>query len=90
MYAFFVRKYGNKRYRMYNGTFSEFKCAGLFYELLKKAGLPQGTQVQLRFYDINSHKWKGLGDWEWPLISPQLNDRCSGLPTYHQVPYRLT
>ena len=44
MYAFFVRKYGNKRYRMYNGTFSELKCAGLFYELLKKAGLPQDTQ----------------------------------------------
>nr|DAL53586.1 MAG TPA_asm: BRICHOS domain protein [Bacteriophage sp.] len=24
------------------------------------------------------------------LISPQLNDRCSGVPTYHQVHYRLT
>lgn len=59
-----VRKYGNKRYRMYNGTFSELKCAGLFYELLKKAGLPQGTQVQLRIYDINSQKWKWLGDWK--------------------------
>ena len=67
MYAFFVRKYGNQCYRMYNGTFSELKCAGLFYELLKKAGLPQGTQgtqVQLRIYDINSQKWKGLGDWK--------------------------
>lgn len=63
MYAFFVRKYGNKRYRMYNGTFSELKCAGLFYELLKKAGLPQGTQVQLRIYDISPQKWKWLGDW---------------------------
>ena len=59
MYAFFVRKYGNKRYRMYNGTFRELS---LFYELLKKAGLPQGTQVQLRIYDINSQKWKWLGD----------------------------
>lgn len=64
MYAFFVRKPGNKRYRMYNGTFSELKCAGLFYELLKKAGLPQGTQVQLRIYDSNSQKWKWLGDWK--------------------------
>ena len=70
MYAFFVRKYGNKRYRIYNGTFSELKCAGLFYELLKKTGLPQGTQgtqgtqVQLRIYDINSQKWKWLGDWK--------------------------
>lgn len=43
MYAFFVRKCGNKRYQ--------------------KAGLPQGTQVQLRIYDINSQKWKWLGDW---------------------------
>ena len=59
-----VRKYGNKHYRMYNGTFSELKCAGLFYELLKKAGLPQGTQAQLRIYDINSQKWKWLGDWK--------------------------
>ncbi len=42
---------------------SKLKCAGLFYELLKKAGLPQGTQVQLRIYDINSQKWKWLGDW---------------------------
>lgn len=42
MYAFFVRKYGNKRYRMYNGTFSELKCAGLFYEFLKKnSGYPR-------------------------------------------------
>ena len=53
-----------KRYRMYNGTFSGLKCAGLFYEFLKKAGLPQGTQVQLRIYDINSQKWKWLGDWK--------------------------
>lgn len=64
MYAFFVRKYGNKRYRMYSGIFSELKRAGSFYELLKKAGLSQGTQVQLRIYDINSQKWKWLGDWK--------------------------
>lgn len=65
MYAFFVRKYGNKRYRMYNGTFSELKCAGLFYELLKKnSGYPRGSEVQLRMYDINSQKWKWLGDWK--------------------------
>lgn len=63
MYAFFVKKYNGKRFRQW-GEFSELKGVQIQYELLKKAGLPQGTQVQLRVYDINSQKWKWLGDWK--------------------------
>lgn len=34
------------------------------YEFLKKhSGYPKGSQVQLRVYDVNSQKWKWLGDW---------------------------
>lgn len=46
------------------GEFSELKGAQIQYELLKKhSGYPKGSQVQLRVYDVNSQKWKWLGDW---------------------------
>lgn len=64
MYAFFVKKYNGKRFRQW-GEFSELKDAPIKYEFLKKhSGYPKGSQVQLRVYDINSQKWKWLGDWK--------------------------
>lgn len=64
MYAFFVKKYNGKRFRQWV-EFSELKDAPIKYEFLKKhSGYPKGSQVQLRVYDINSQKWKWLGDWE--------------------------
>lgn len=64
MYAFFVKKYNGKRFRQW-GEFSELKDALIQYEFLKKhSGYPKGSQVQLRVYDINSQKWKWLGDWK--------------------------
>lgn len=66
MYAFFVRKYGNKRYRMWATSFSNLCNALIKYEFLKKhSGYSnRGSQVQLRVYDVNSQKWKWLGDWK--------------------------
>lgn len=47
------------------GGFSELKGAQIQYEFLKKtSGYPRGSEVQLRMYDINSQKWKWLGDWK--------------------------
>lgn len=64
MYAFFVKKYNGKRFRQW-GEFSELKDALIQYEFLKKnSGYPRGSEVQLRMYDINSQKWKWLGDWK--------------------------
>lgn len=64
MYAFFVKKYNGKRFRQWL-EFSELKDAPIKYEFLKKhSGYPKGSQVQLRVYDINSQKWKWLGDWK--------------------------
>lgn len=64
MYAFFVKKYNGKRFRQWV-EFSELKDAPIKYEFLKKhSGYPKGSQVQLRVYDINSQKWKWLGDWK--------------------------
>ena len=64
MYAFFVKKYNGKRYHRWASAFSELKDAQIKYEFLKKhSGLPKGTEVQLRTYDVNSQKWKWLGDW---------------------------
>lgn len=64
MYAFFVKKYNGKRFRQW-GEFSELKDALIKYEFLKKnSGYPRGSEVQLRVYDINSQKWKWLGDWK--------------------------
>lgn len=63
MYAFFVKKYNGKRFCQW-GKFSELKSAQIQYELLKKhSGYPKSSQVQLRVYDVNSQKWKCLGDW---------------------------
>lgn len=63
MYAFFVKKYNGKRFRQW-GEFSELKDAQIKYEFLKKhSGYPKGSQVHLRVYDVNSQKWKWLGDW---------------------------
>lgn len=63
MYAFFVKKYNGKRFRQWV-EFSELKDAPIKYEFLKKhSGYPKGSQVQLRVYDVNSQKWKWLGDW---------------------------
>lgn len=41
------------------------KDAQIQYEFLKKhSGYSnRGSQVQLRVYDVNSQKWKWLGDW---------------------------
>lgn len=64
MYAFFVKKYNGKRFRQWV-EFSELKDAPIKHEFLKKhSGYPKGSQVQLRVYDINSQKWKRLGDWK--------------------------
>lgn len=64
MYAFFVKKYNGKRFRQW-GEFSELKGAQIQYELLKKnSGYPRGSEVHLRMHDINSQKWKWLGDWK--------------------------
>lgn len=64
MYAFFVKKYNGKRFRQWL-EFSELKDAPIKYEFLKKhSGYPKGSQVQLRVYDVNSQKWKWLGDWK--------------------------
>lgn len=64
MYAFFVKKYNGKRFRQWV-EFSELKDAPIKYEFLKKhSGYPKGSQVQLRVYDVNSQKWKWLGDWK--------------------------
>ena len=64
MYAFCVKKYNGKRFRQWV-EFSELKDAPIKYEFLKKhSGYPKGSQVQLRVYDINSQKWKWLGDWK--------------------------
>lgn len=64
MYAFFVKKYNGKRFRQWV-EFSELKDALIKYEFLKKnSGYPRGSQVQLRVYDVNSQKWKWLGDWK--------------------------
>lgn len=64
MYAFFVKKYNGKRFRQW-GEFSELKDALIQYEFLKKnSGYPRSSEVQLRVYDINSQKWKWLGDWK--------------------------
>ncbi len=64
MYAFFVKKYNGKRFRQW-GEFSKLKDAQIEYEFLKKhSGYSnRGSQVQLRVYDVNSQKWKWLGDW---------------------------
>lgn len=65
MYAFFVKKYKGKRYRMWATSFSNLCDALIKYEFLKKnSGYPRGSEVQLRMYDINSQKWKWLGDWK--------------------------
>lgn len=64
MYAFFVKKYNGKRFRQWL-EFSELKDAPIKYEFLKKhSKYPKGSQVQLRVYDVNSQKWKWLGDWK--------------------------
>lgn len=64
MYAFFVKKYNGKRFRQWV-EFSELKDAPIKYEFLKKhSGYPKGSKVQLRVYDVNSQKWKWLGDWK--------------------------
>lgn len=64
MYAFFVKKYNGKRFRQW-GKFSELNDAQINYEFLKKhSGYSKGSQVQLKVYDVNSQKWKWLGDWK--------------------------
>lgn len=65
MYAFFVKKYNGKHYRMWAISFSNLCDALIKYEFLKKnSEYPRGSKVQLRMYDINSQKWKWLGDWK--------------------------
>ena len=63
--SFYGKKYNGKRYRMWATSFSNLCDALIKYEFLKKnSGYPRGSEVQLRMYDINSQKWKWLGDWE--------------------------
>jgi hypothetical protein len=50
---------------MWATSFSNLCDALIKYEFLKKnSGYPRGSEVQLRMYDINSQKWKWLGDWK--------------------------
>lgn len=66
MYAFFVKKYNGKRYRMWTTPFSNLCDALIKYEFLKKnSEYSGGSQVQLRVYDVNSQKWKCLEDWNY-------------------------
>ena len=71
-YAYNLKPFGSsqkdfygKRYRMWATSFSNLCDALIKYEFLKKnSGYPRGSEVQLRMYDINSQKWKWLGDWK--------------------------
>lgn len=59
------KSFYGKRYRMWATSFSNLCDALIKYEFLKKnSGYPRGSEVQLRMYDINSQKWKWLGDWK--------------------------
>lgn len=65
MYAFFIRRYNGKRYRLWGTPFSQLNETQIKYEFLKEhCGYPKGSEVQPRMYDVNSQQWKWLGDGE--------------------------